>query len=285
VKIQLPQPPPTTLVLLSIISVQIGAALAKTLFDALGPIGVVSIRVSFSALILFACLRLSWNDTIRQNAKLIALFGLIFAVMNSSFYFAIDRLPLGIAIALEFVGPLGLSLLKSKRWLDGFWAVLAGVGIVLLTPLSGAAIDGWGVFFALFAGLFWAFYIIVAARMGQAISGMAGLAWALAVSSLLLLPFGIATAGSALLNPQLLAMGLLVSVLSTTLPYMFEMMALRSLSVQIFGILLSLEPMAGALVGLVILKEALTVRSLTACILISIAAAGATYFKPAPAQP
>ncbi len=279
------RPSPTALVLLSILSVQFGSALAKSLFDDLGPWGVVSLRVSFSTLILFSLWRLRWNSGIRQNFRLIVAFGIIFALMNSCFYAAIDRIPLGIAISLEFTGPLGLAILNSQRWLDGLWALLAGIGIVLLTPLSGAVIDGWGIILALVAGLFWALYIVFAAKVGQKLSGIEGLAWALAVSSILLLPLGIATAGSALLNPKLLLMGAGVALLSTTLPYSLEMVALRSLPIKVFGVMLSLEPMAGVLAGFLILGETLSARSLTACLLVSIAAAGAAKFKSSPPKP
>ena len=283
--ITLKKPSPTALVLFSILSVQVGSALAKSLFDDLGPWGVVSLRVSFSTVILFSLWRLKWNSSIRQNFRLIVAFGIIFALMNSCFYAAIDRIPLGIAISLEFTGPLGLAILKSQRWLDGMWALLAGVGIVLLTPLSGAVIDGWGIILALVAGLFWALYIVFAAKVGQKLSGIEGLAWALAVSSILLLPIGIATAGSALLNPKLLLMGAGVALLSTTLPYSLEMVALRSLPIKVFGVMLSLEPMAGVLAGFLILGETLSARSLTACLLVSIAAAGAAKFKSSPPKP
>lgn len=282
--ILLKKPSPTGLLLLAIVSVQFGSALAKSLFSELGPWGVVSLRVSFSTLILFTICRLKWNDTIRQNIKLIVAFGIVFAAMNSCFYASINRIPLGVAIALEFTGPLGLAILKSQRWLDGLWALLAAIGIILLTPLSGANIDSWGIFLALTAGLFWAFYIVISAKVGQKISGIEGLAWALAVSSILLLPIGIAKAGTALLNPKLLVMGAGVAVLSTTLPYSLEMAALRSLPIKVFGVMLSIEPMMGVLAGLLILGEQLSARAIAACLLVSIAAAGAAKFNgPAPA--
>lgn len=276
-------PSPTGLLLLAIISVQFGSALAKSLFAELGPWGVVSLRVSFSTLILFTLWRLKWHSQIRQNFKLIVAFGIVFAMMNSCFYAALDRIPLGITIALEFTGPLGLAILKSQRWLDGLWALLATVGIVLLTPLSGATVDGWGVILALLAGLFWALYILLSARVGQKLAGIEGLAWALAVSSIILLPIGIFQAGSALLNPKLLLMGAGVAVLSTTLPYSFEMMALRQIPIKVFGIMLSIEPMVGVIAGFLILQETLSVRSLIACTLVCIAAAGSAKFQKTPA--
>lgn len=275
----LKQPPATALVLLAILSVQFGSALAKTLFADLGPWGVVTLRVTFSAIILSSFLRLKWREQIRQNAKLIAAFGATFALMNSCFYLSIDRIPLGIAIAIEFTGPLGLSVLSSKRWLDGIWAVLAAIGIVLLTPLTGATIDPLGILFAFVAGIGWALYIVCSAKLGQKLPGIEGLAWGLVVSTAILLPIGIATTGATLLNPQLLLLGCGVALLSTTLPYSLEMIALRAMPVSVFGVMMSLEPMAGALAGLIVLGETLSTRSLIACVLVSIAAAGAARFK------
>jgi inner membrane transporter RhtA len=283
--ISLKQPSPIGLVLLSIISVQFGSALAKSLFAELGPWGVVFLRVAFSTLILFALWRPKWHSQIRQNLGAIVAFGTVLTLMNACFYGSIERIPLGIAIALEFTGPLGLSVLKSQRWLDGLWAALAAVGIVLITPLSGFEIDSLGIVLALAAGVFWALYILLAADMGQKLSGVEGLTWALAVSTLLLLPMGVITAGSALLDPRLLAMGAGVAMLSTTLPYSFEMVALRSLPVKVFGIMLSLEPMMGVLAGFLVLGEKLSARSLSACVIVSIAAAGAAKFRAAPSDP
>lgn len=273
--ISLKQPSSITLVLLAILSVQFGSALAKSLFTDLGPWGVVCLRVTFSAIVLSSVLRLKWNAKVRQNLKLILAFGFVFALMNSCFYLAIDRIPLGVAIAFEFTGPLGLAALNSQRPIDGLWALLAALGIILLTPFAGADIDPIGILFALVAGLGWALYIVCSAKLGQKLPGIEGLAWGLVFSTLLLLPIGIVTTGSALLNPRLLALGLGVALLSTTLPYSLEMVALRTMPIQIFGVMMSLEPMVGALAGFLILDEILTARSLIACLLVSIAAAGA----------
>ncbi len=281
----LKQPSPIGLLLISILSVQFGSALAKSLFGELGPWGVVSLRVSVSALFFFIVWRLKWNAKIRENIGPIIAFGLILAAMNSAFYAAIDRIPLGIAITLEFMGPLGLAVLKSQRWLDLLWAMLAIAGISLLAPVNGFTIDILGMGLALLAGIFWAIYILLAARIGAQLSGIEGLAWALLVSTIILLPIGIATAGRALLNPRLLALGAGVALLSTAIPYSLEIAVLRSLPIKVFSIMLSLEPMAGVLAGLLILKEQLSARSLAACLLVSIAAAGAAKFNPAPTPP
>lgn len=278
-------PSPIGLLLLSILSVQFGSALAKSLFDDLGPWGVVFLRVAFSALILFAVGRPQLNATVRQNFKAILTYGIVLTTMNSLFYAAIDRIPLGIAIALEFTGPLGLSVLKSQRWLDSLWAVLALIGIVLLTPITGAALDPLGMIFALAAGLCWALYIVLAVKVGSILPGVEGLTWGLLVGTVMLLPIGVITTGSALLNPRLLGLGAGVALLSSMLPYSLEMMALRSLPIKVFGVMLSLEPIAGVVAGFLVLGERLSTRSLIACLLVSIAAGGAAQFQSPPPTP
>ncbi|MBE9062363.1 DMT family transporter [cf. Phormidesmis sp. LEGE 11477] len=281
----LKSPSPIGLLLLSILSVQFGSALAKSLFDDLGPWGVVFLRVAFSALILFAVGRPRFNATVRQNFTAILTYGIVLTTMNSLFYAAIDRIPLGIAISLEFTGPLGLSVLKSQRWLDSLWAVLALAGIVLLTPITGAALDPLGMVFALAAGLCWAIYIVLAVKVGSVLPGVEGLTWGLLVGTVMLLPIGVITTGSALLNPRLLGLGAGVALLSSMLPYSLEMVALRSLPIRVFGVMLSLEPMAGVVAGFLILGETLSARSLLACLLVSIAAGGAAQFQSAPPPP
>lgn len=271
----LKRPSPIGLLLISILSVQFGSALAKSLFGALGPWGVVSLRVSFSAIFFFAVWQFKWNAKVQKNIGSIVLFGLVLAAMNSAFYAAIDRIPLGIAITLEFLGPLGLAILKSQRKLDLLWAILAIAGIALLTPTANFTIDITGMGLAILAGIFWALYIVLAAKVGAQLSGIEGLAWALIVSTAFLLPIGIVTTGRSLLNPKLLALGAGVALLSTTIPYAIELIVLRSLPIKVFSIMLSLEPMAGVLAGLIVLGEQLSARSLAACLLVSIAAAGA----------
>lgn len=281
--LSLKRPSPTGFLLIAILSIQFGSALAKSLFSELGPWGVVSLRVTFSTLILFTIWQPRLHAEARKHYKLILAFGIAMAMMNSAFYAAINRIPLGVAIAIEFTGPLGLSILKSQRWLDGLWAALAVIGILLLTPLSGATLDPTGMALALLAGACWAMYIILAAKLGPALPGVEGLTWGLAVSSLILLPIGIVHAGSALLNPKLLALGAGVALLSTALPYACEIIALRSIPIKVFGVMLSIEPMVGVLAGFLILGETLSARSLIACLLVSIAAAGAArYQTPVP---
>lgn len=271
--------PPTGLVLVSIASMQIGAAFAKLLFPEVGPAGMVFMRVGFAAIILFALCRPSWNLQIQQHFKVLIGFGVVLSLMNLSFYASIERIPIGIAATLEFIGPLGLAALKSRRRLDLLWVLLAAIGVLLLAPVRGELLDGWGVLFALLAAFFWAMYIILSAQVGQAVSGIEGLCWAMAVGTVLLAPLGVISAGSALLQPKLLAIGFAVAILSSMVPYSLEMIALKSLPVNVFGILKSLEPMSAAIAGLLILRETLTAQSMLAIVLVSLAAAGTSRFR------
>jgi inner membrane transporter RhtA len=268
-------------VVLGILSVQIGAACAKGLFPVVGPYGTVFLRLVFAALILLVV----WRPRVRGHSGrdylLVLLFGLIFAAMNTSFYAALDRLPLGIAVTVEFVGPLGVAVFGSRRLRDLLWAVLAAGGIVLLTPftgVSGVPIDLLGLALALLAGLCWAAYILVSVRVGRAFPGGTGLALATAVGAALVAPLGIGQGGPHLLDGWLLAVGVAVALLSSVLPYSFELEALRTLPARVFGVLMSIEPAIAALVGFVVLGEALGVREVLALGLITAASIGATRF-------
>ena len=272
--------PPTGLVLLSIGSVQLGAAITKSLLAETSPAGIVFLRVGFAAIVLFCLWRPRLSDRIRKHFRLLIAFGSTLAFMNFSFYSAIERIPLGIAVALEFLGPLGVALAHSRRWLDGLWVLLAGTGIVLLTPAAGVTLNPLGIGLALVAGLCWATYILLTARLGQVLEGGEGLAWSMAIAALLLLPIGVLTEGTALLKPHLLLMGFSVALLSSAIPYSLELAALRTLSVQVFGILMSLEPAAAALAALLILQEKLAPQAIAAILMITLAAAGSSYFAP-----
>jgi inner membrane transporter RhtA len=263
------------LVLGGIVSVQIGAAVATTLFDELGPTGTVLLRVMFAALVLVAV----WRPTVRNfssdGLRLVATFGVALAAMNLCFYEALDRIPLGIAVALEFVGPLGVAIAASRRPLDLAWVVLAGGGIVLLSPAPGGSLDELGVAFALLAGGFWAAYIVLAARVGRTFGGGTGLALAMVVATALLLPVGIPGGGAELLDPGLLAVAFAVALLSSAIPYSLELEALRRLAAGTFGVLMSLEPAVAALAGLVILGQDLSATEVAAIALVVAASAGA----------
>ena len=273
--------PPTALVMLSIFSVQFGAAIAKNLFDSLGPGGTVFLRIGFAALVLLVLVRPKLGGHDRRSYLVAGLFGLALALMNLSFYQAIDRIPLGVAVTLEFVGPLGVAVAGSRRVLDVLWVLLAAAGILLLAPLGafgGMDLDPLGVAFALLAGCLWASYIFLSARTGSAFPGGMGLVIALCVGTVVLAPVGIAGAGSALLDPKLLLAGFGVAMLSSAIPFFLDLEALRKIPARIFGVLMSLEPAMAALVGLVLLGERLGIRAVMAIVFVTVAAAGASLF-------
>ena len=276
--------PAPSLVILAGLTVQLGSALAKSVFTLAGPLGTVFLRVALSAVLLLVLWRPSWEKT-RAHWPLVMAYGGVLALMNTSFYLAIDRIPLGIAVAVEFTGPLGLAVLKSRRWLDLVWVTLAALGIVLLAPLQGSYLDPVGLGFAGLAALAWSGYILLTAATGQAVPGIEGLAWAMVFGTCLLTPIGIGAAGTALLNGRLLLIATAVAALSSA-TYALELVALRRLPVNVFGVLLSVEPMLAAASGFFVLGETLTARSLIAVVLISIAAAGsARYGVPVTEQP
>ena len=273
--------PPTALVLFPIVSVQLGAAVAKSLFDSLGPGGTVFLRIAFAALVLFLLVRPKLGGHDLAGYLVAGLFGLVLAGMNFSIYLAFDRIPLGVAVALEFVGPLGVAVAGSRRVLDLLWVVLAAAGILLLAPLGvlgGMDLDPVGVAFALLAGCLWACYILLSASTGSAFPGGTGLVIALCVGTLVLFPFGIAGAGYALLDPKLLLAGFGVAMLSSAIPYSLELEALRKLPARVFGVLMSLDPAVAALAGLVVLGERLEMRAVAAVLFVTIASAGASLF-------
>lgn len=268
--------PPTSLVLLAVATTQVGSAFAKSLFQVMGPTGVVLMRVGFAAVMLMVLWRPKLRAQVWQHSRLLLAFGLSLALMNLTFYLAINRIPIGIAVAVEFIGPLGVAVANSRRGLDVVWVGLAAAGIGLLTPIGGFELDMGGVGLALLAGACWAIYILLSARTGRALAGGEGLAWAMVVGALALLPLGIAAEGMALLQPKLLAMGAGVALLSSAIPYSLELEALRTLPMQVFGVLLSLEPAAAAVAGWLVLGETLSVRSMIAIALVTIAAAGSS---------
>jgi inner membrane transporter RhtA len=269
--------PPTLLVLAAVTSVQFGAAIAKTLFDEVGPGGTVFLRVLFGAIVVAAIWRPRVEGHEPREIRLAVAFGLVLAAMNLCFYESIERIPLGIAVTFEFVGPLGVAVFGSRRPRDLLWVALAAAGILLLSDFGGASLDALGVALALIAGGLWAAYILLSARVGQAFPGGTGLALALLVATVPLAPVGIADAGGDLLVPWILAAAAAVGVLSSAIPYALELEALRRLPVGVFGVLMSLEPAVGALAGLVVLGEELVAREVVAIALVVAASAGAAY--------
>jgi inner membrane transporter RhtA len=232
------------------------------------------LRVGFAAIILVATQRgLPWRAPRAAYVPAI-LFGVTLACMNFVFYAALARIPLGIAVTVEFAGPLGVAVAGSRRVVDFLWVGLAAVGIILFAPWTGARIDPLGVLLALVAGGFWACYILLSARVGRAFPGSSGLALAMSIGAICILPVGILSAGAALLNPITLLAGSVVALLSSAVPYALEIEALRRLPTHIFGIMMSAEPAIGALAGFVLLRQGLTVRDLVALALVTCATLG-----------
>jgi inner membrane transporter RhtA len=277
------RPPATALVATSAMSTQFGAAIATRLFPEVGPAGTLTLRLVFAAVALVAVVRPRPRSLLRARRADLAVvlgFGLVLAGMNLSFYEAIDRVPLGVAVTLEFAGPLTLSVVTSRRWVHVVWALLAGAGVFLLAggDLLGAAhLDAAGVGFALLAGALWAFYILLNKQTGARFDGTSGLAWAMIVAAVIVSPLGAVDAGVRLFRPEILGAGLGVAVLSSALPYSCEMAALRRVTPRAFGILLSMAPALAALAGLVVLGQRLGVAEVAALVLVVAANVGSSW--------
>ncbi|MEV5327829.1 EamA family transporter [Nonomuraea sp. NPDC052634] len=269
--------PPSGLVLLGIFSVQLGAAFAKELFASLPPSAVVFLRIAAGALILGAFVRPRLKGLSARDWAVGAGFGVTLALMNLVFYEALARLPMGIAVAIEFLGPLGVAVAASRRRIDLLWVALAGAGVVLLAPWGESETVSWaGIGFALMAGVFWAAYILLSSAAGRRFPGTTGLAFAMIVSTVVIAPVGVTTGGADLLQPELLLIGLGVGLLSSVIPYSLELQALRRMPKHVFGILMSLEPAAAALIGVLLLGEILHVQQWAAIVCIVAASLGST---------
>jgi inner membrane transporter RhtA len=261
------------LVLGAVLSVQLGAAAATSLFDQIGPAGTVFYRLLFAALLLLAIWRPRPRAHDRDALRLALLFGVSLAAMNFCFYAALDRIPLGIAVTLEFVGPLGVAIAASRRRLDLVWVALAAAGILLLAG-PGGSLDALGAALALAAGGFWAAYILLTARIGRVFEGGRGLAMAMAIAAALMLAPGVAVGGGELLQAKVIGVGAAVAVLSSVIPYSLELEALRRLPVGVFGVLMSLEPGVAALVGLIALDQGLAAAEAVGIALVVAASVG-----------
>jgi inner membrane transporter RhtA len=277
--------PAPLLVLVSVASVQTGSAVARTIFDVTGPAGVTLLRLAFAALLLMAVTRPDVRRWERAQWRATIALGLTMGAMNLVFYAAIREVPLGVAVTVEFLGPLLVALAQTRRALDLLWVALAGSGVVLLglrdtgaTPLGGLAL-------ALLAGLFWGGYILASARVGAVLPGVQGLAVALCVSTLLVLPFGAAGAANAVADGWALLVGALVALLSSVVPYALELTALRRLPTRVFGVLMSLEPGAAAIAGLLVLDQRLGRPEVVALLLVSLASVGVTMGRREGAPP
>jgi inner membrane transporter RhtA len=272
-------------VLLAIISFQCGAALAKGLFPVLGAVATSSLRIVLSAIILIIFNRPNFRNLTGAQWKAVALYGLTLGVMNVIFYIAIARIPLGLGVALEFIGPLVLALTGSKRIIDFLWVVLAAAGIILIEPWGNKAVDIIGVLLALLAGAFWAAYILIGGHISKIMDSGKAVTIGMIFASILVLPVAIANGLVSHLRPSMFVPGLGLALLSSAIPFTLEMSALRKIPAKTFSILMSLEPAVAALSGLVFLHEYLSLYEWLAVVLIIIASAGATLTRKKPAHP
>jgi inner membrane transporter RhtA len=267
--------PAPLLVLASAFSVQFGAALATVAFGWVGPLGFVWLRVGFAALLLVALNARALRSSGARPLRWVIAAGAAVAFMNACFYQAIDRIPLGLATTVEFLGPLAVAVLGSRRALDFLWIALAGAGVALLGS-PGVELDPVGLAFAFGAAAGWAAYILLAKRMLEDWPVGTGLSATLLVAALLLAPLGLAAGGSALLEPRVLAVGIAVAVLGSVVPFALELAALRQLSAATFGILLSLEPAVAAFAGAVALAQIPSPVEALAIVLVIAASVGAS---------
>jgi inner membrane transporter RhtA len=268
--------PSPALVLGAIASVQFGAALSTKLFAAIGPGGAVLLRLFFASVILM----LLWRPRIRGRSRhellLAAVFGLVLAGMNLAFYESISRIPLGIAVTVEFVGPMAVALAGSRKKLDFLWIALAALGIVALMRGDTHGLNTLGVILALVAGCLWGAYIVVNARVGSTFEHGSGLALAMCVATVLEAPVGVAQGGASLLHAHWLLLGAGVGILSSAIPYTLELEALRRIAKSVFGVLMSLEPGMAALAGFIVIGQSLTGREFAGIALVIVASLGAS---------
>ena len=281
---------PIMFILGSCVSLQFGAALATQLFPAIGAWGTTALRLGIAALMLLVIVRPKLHRFTREQWIAVLMFGGAIGAMNGAFYAAIARIPLGTAVAIEFLGPLAVSALLSTRRSDLLWVVLALGGVSLFgieSLTSAAALDGLGVLFALIAAVFWGMYILTSARVGRLVPGQDGLAVAMAVGALVVLPLGAPGALSGLMDMRLLALAAATAVLASVLPYTLELAALRRLPRHVFGILLSLEPVIALIAGVLLIGQEATALRIAAAVLVVGASVGITLTarRTSPSEP
>jgi inner membrane transporter RhtA len=275
-----------TSAIVAMVSFQVGATFAKQLIPVIGAPGTTALRLGLSALIV-VILQRPWRSIPSRTAwPVILAYGISLGAMNSVFYLALRTIPLGIAVALEFTGPLSVAVFASRRRLDYLWVALAAAGLSLLLPITraGAALDPAGVAFALAAGVGWALYIVFGQKAGRA-HGASASTWGLMIAALLTIPISAVDIGGGLIAPSVLPFGLAVAVFSSALPYTLEMIALRRLSAKTFGTLMSFEPAIAAIAGVIVLNEHLTALQYLAIGAIIAASVGAVAGEQAPPDP
>lgn len=265
----------SSLVLIGLICQDVGAASAVTLFPQVGALGMVTLRLAFSAIILMAVFRPRLRGRSRADWYTVIAFGLALALMNSLFYEAIARVPLGTTVTIEVLGPLILSVVVSRKASAWLWAVLAFAGVAILGQGSLDTLDPVGVAFAVGAGVMWVCYILLSARTGQRFERLDGLALAMSIGAIVTIPFGVITAGPPLFHPNVLLIGVAVAVLSSAIPYGLELLALRRLPAATFSILMSLSPALAATAGFLVLGQGLTLQDGIGIVLVVVASMGA----------
>lgn len=275
--------PAPGLVMGGVIGLQCGAALTTRLYPTVGPAGVVTLRLCIAAVVLTALWRPGLRGD-RTTLGIAAAAGTLLTVHHLSYYEAVDRIPLGAATTMEFLGPFAIALFGSRRATDLLWACLAAAGVVLLSH-SGIPLNAAGLAFATLAGCCWGGYILIGKRLAERVPDGRGLALAVTWGALLSLPYGIAQAGTRLLDPGTLALATAVAILSSVLPYTFHLEALRRLPPRIFGILTSLEPAVGALIGLLLLGQHLATPQWAGVLAVALASIGATRTPGRPREP
>jgi inner membrane transporter RhtA len=269
--------PPVAMVIAAAMSIQFGAAIGATLFDDVGAAGASMLRLLFAAVILAALWRPRIGEHSRAALRLAVLYGLALGFMNLFFYEALARIPLGVAVTIEFIGPVGVAVVLSRRPLDLVWVALAVAGILLLAdPFGAGGVDPAGLAFVLGAAACWAAYIVIAQRATRVFSGSTGLAFAAIVAALVPLGPGLAEGGADLLVPATLLAALAVAVLSSVIPYTLETESLRRMPANVFGVLMSLEPAVAAVAGFLVLGQRLAARDLVAIGLVMAASIGVT---------
>lgn len=271
--------PPHLMILLAVVTIQLGAAVSIQLFPVIGAEGAVAVRVIFSALMLALFVRSDPRtllSTFAGHWRLMLLFGLCLAMMNFFFYKSIERIPLGVAVAIEFAGPLSVSAYTSEKRSHLAWVALAALGIFLLTPLSGADLDWLGIVFAMLSGIGWGMFAILSRRVSARVNDNDGLVIGMSLAAVAMLPFFIPVVPTLVAHPYVLLIGIAVALLSTAIPFLLEFKALKKLSAASYGVLVSTEPAMAVLVGAVLLGERIGLRGLGAVTCIVIAAIAVT---------
>lgn len=266
------------LLIIAMVSIQGGATIAKNVFPVLGPAGTSALRLFFAMVILWIIFR-PWKKAItKDQLKKLSVYGVCLGLMNLSFYYALERIPLGLAVSLEFLGPLSVAIFSSRKKVDYIWAVLAGIGIFLIVPeLKGAsAIDPIGALLAVVAGAFWAGYILYGKKAGKDIDGTLAATWGMTFAAIIVIPAGIFTSAEKIFSLDILLFGIGIAILSSALPYTLEMFSLKKLPTKTFGVLMSLEPAIAAIAGLLFLDEHLSILQWSAMLLIMLSSLGSS---------